>query len=144
MGIPATCRPIDVPHASGATVRVTPLSQPDLIRLQAFTRFDPDDDATASIYLLNGIKMSVSAVVGSRELERAKPKYHRGLDAEVMPDEVADFVLQDAECVAKVVEAMHSAITAIHAPNSSRPPAGSSAADSGRPQSTSMPPDSHD
>ena len=140
MGIPATRRPIDVPHASGATVRVTPLSQADLIRLQAFTRFDVEDEASTTLYILNGIRMSVSGIIGNAAIERVRPKYHRGLDADAMPDEIAEFVLSDPACVESVVAAMHAAVIANHAPNSSRPPAGSSDADSGRPPSTSTPP----
>lgn len=141
MGIPATKKPISVPHRSGATIWVVPLSQSNMIRLHAFTRFDPDDDSTATLYVFNGVKMCVVKVAGQPELERVRPKHHRGLDAEAMPDEVAEFVMEDPDCVAAVIQAMHGGVLAARDPNSSRPPAGSTDVGSGRPPSTSTPPD---
>lgn len=137
--IPATRRPIEIAHASGAEITIIPPSKADLIRLSPVTKFDPNDEASFGPFALYAVKVSVVAIQGS-PFDGFKRARHRELDVELAPDDVAEFVLEDPAATSAIIQAIMAALLGGSAvPNSSRQPAGSTDAPSGLPPKTSSP-----
>lgn len=140
MSIPATKKQHSLPHKSGATVLVRQLGRFELGRLQAFTRFRDEDPESQSLFMIYASKACIVGLVGHPDLAGVRPAQHAQLDMKLMPDEVAEFALED-EAVQQEIVALLAASTLgrDYIPNSLRQPAGSTESSSGLPPTVNTP-----
>lgn len=140
MRIPSTKSHHELKHKSGATVIVRQLGRFELGRLQAFTRFSEEDVHSHTRFMIYASKACIVSVIGNKELAGVKSEHHADLDLRLMPDEVAEFALEDDNVQSEIVRLLAaSSLGRDYVPNSSGQPAGSGNVPSGLPQIESTP-----
>lgn len=140
MSIPATKKHHQLRHKSGATVVVRQLGRFELGRLQAFSRLRDDDPESQSLFMIYASKACIVSIIGNPDLAGIKPSLHQQIDMKLMPDEVAEFALEDDAIQHEILNLLAaSTLGRDYIPNSSRQPAGSSESSSGLPQTENMP-----